>query len=64
MYLMMAVNVIGKGCKMCPRLKVAVQDEKDNKGQLQERDLECAHYDECLNTVEMYRKGLEDDKTD
>lgn len=49
---------------MCPRLKVAVLDEKDNKGQLKERDLECAHYDECLNTVEMYRKGLEDDKTD
>ncbi len=57
MYLMMPVNVVSRACKTCPRLKVMVLDDKGTHGDLVDRDLECAHYDDCLNAVDMFQRG-------
>ena len=57
MYLMMPVNVVSRACKTCPRLKVMVLDDKGTHGELVDRDLECAHYDDCLNAVDMFQRG-------
>ena len=57
MYLMMPVNVVSRACKTCPRLKIIVLDDKWINGELMERDIECAYYDDCLNAVDMYRRG-------
>lgn len=56
MYVMMPVKVMSKACMKCPRFQVIV--EKEYKGsQIDEVDLECKNYDDCLTAVEMYEKG-------
>ena len=62
MYLMMPVNVVSRACKTCPRLKVMVLDDKGPQGELEERDLECAHFEDCLNAVDIYERGKEEDE--
>ena len=60
MTVMMPVRVISKACQMCPRLKVTVQDEYIAGDGLVGREIECAHYDDCLLAIEMLEKGRED----
>ena len=56
MYVMMPIRVISKECNMCPRLKVIV--EREYKGsQITETDIECEHYDDCLNALDMWQRG-------
>lgn len=58
MYVMMPVKVMSKACMKCPRFQAIV--EKEYKGsQIDEVDLECKNYDDCLTAVEMHEKGLE-----
>ena len=62
MWVMMAVNVISKACETCPRFQVVVL--RDYHGEkIQEAELECNHYDDCLNTLDMYQRGQAENKT-
>lgn len=51
MFVMMPVNVISRECSSCHRLKVCIVDEHGD------REMECAHYDDCLAAVDIYRRG-------
>jgi hypothetical protein len=52
----MPIRVISEKCGMCPRLKVIV--EREYKGsQITETDIECEHYDDCLNALDMWQRG-------
>lgn len=56
MYVMMPVNVISKECSSCPRLRISVIDEHAG-GKVSDREMECVHYDDCLATVDIYKRG-------
>ena len=56
MYAMMPIRVISEKCGMCPRLKVIVEREY-NGSQIVETDIECEHYDDCLNALDMWQRG-------
>ena len=63
MYVMMPVNVISKECVNCPRLKVIIDKEYAAGSTVPEIDLECIHYDECSDAVDVWKKGqIKDDK--
>lgn len=52
----MPVSVISKECRSCQRLKISVIDEHSG-GKVVDREIECAHYDDCLAAVDIYRRG-------
>ena len=57
MFVNIPVNVVSVACRTCPRLKVIVLDDNGARGEVVDRVLECSNYDNCLNTVDMYRRG-------
>ena len=58
MYINMPVNVISKACEKCPRLRIIVTREYSGD-KIYNVEIECANYDECLNALDMYEKGLD-----
>ena len=56
MYVMMPVNVMSKACIKCWRFQIIAT--KEYKGsQIEEVDLECKYYDDCLNALDMWQRG-------
>ena len=52
---------MSKACKMCPRLKIVI--ENDYKGsEIVDRSMECGNYDDCLLAIEMLEKGRDPEK--
>ena len=58
MYVMMPVNVVSKACELCSRFSVVVtKDYPAGSAKPIDINLECAHYDECLNALDMWQRG-------
>ena len=53
----MPVEVVSAACRTCTRLKIMVLDEHTDSGEIASRDLECAHYDDCLNALDIWTRG-------
>ena len=61
MYVMMPIRVISKECKICQRFNIKVEKETSG-GKIIETDIECEHYDDCLNALDMWQRGQEETK--
>ena len=61
MKVQMPVTVVSRACEKCARLKITVIDEHHG-GEIVDRELECAHYDDCLNAVDLWQKDKDQEE--
>ena len=59
----MPVEVVSEACRTCTRLKVMVLDEHAAGGEIVSRDMECAHYDDCLNALDIWKRGQKEQES-
>ena len=59
----MPVEVVSEACRTCTRLKVMVLDEHAAGGEIVSRDMECAHYDDCLNALDIWTRGQKEQES-
>ena len=62
MYVMMPVQVVGRACQACQRLEVIVEKDyaitaNERGNRIVDLNLECRHYDECLNALDMWQRS-------
>lgn len=55
------MTVVSRACEKCARLKITVIDEHHD-GEIVDRELECAHYDDCLNAVDLWQKDKDQEE--
>ena len=53
------INVISEECEHCSRFDVVTLREYSGS-KIVSVDLECKYYDDCLNSLDVYQRGMKE----